>query len=80
MPSWVQYVDNDTTYELEYIIKEVAKVTGRYTKTECVADLIKIATENKNEFVRRILEKKEVKVNGHNGDVVDGRERERVQK
>jgi len=59
MTTWVQYLDDDTDYELQFIIKEVKKVLeSKYTKTECVFDIIKLSVKDKGFIIKNIIEMK----------------------
>lgn len=64
MGGFVLKLNEDINYELGYIIKEIRKKLGKYTKTECINDLVKQAVDNKEETIRNILKTKNVKQGG----------------
>ena len=61
MTTWVQYLNDDSNHELQFIIKEVKKVLGNYTNIECIVDLVMLATKDRELTISRILHMKKDK-------------------
>ena len=56
MGSFGMRLDSDTDYEVLYIVKEVRKKIGKYSKSQCIQDIVKVGMINKNNLLVNILD------------------------
>ena len=56
MPSFTQFLEEDLNYDLLEVVKEIKKVRkGRYSKTECIRDIVRVVLKDKEKIINDII-------------------------